>query len=1063
MPVATRCSLLVIIFSVILAQTLRAQDKAGAKPEPTASPTAHIKVPDGFTVELVAGPELVQHPVMAGFDHRGRLFVAANAGVNLKKAELEKQKPNFVKMLQDTNGDGVFDKATVFADRMTFPQGALWHQGALYVASPPGIWKLEDTDNDGVADKRQMIVGGFEYTGNAADVHGPFLHPGGRLYFCHGRKGHEVKRKDGTLVSKGKGARIWSCKPDGSDIQVHAGGGMDNPTELCFTREGEILGTVPLLYANPRRDALVHWVYGGVYPREEQQAVINEFKWTGGLLGHIVDLGHTAPSGVMRYRSEHFGKEYTDNIFLCEFNTQRVMRVVLKRFGSTYTGKAEPFVTSTRPDVHFTDVLEDADGSLLVIDTGGWFRIGCPTSKIAKPNIKGAIYRIRRTEGKQYADPRGNNINWGKLKFEPDKIAHLLTDERFAVRHRVVAEIRDAIRLIRKRAKERDDSTTSAFGHFIYLIFNHFPSVADLDSPIDQQRVIWARVRMGFSSLDGLRNTRGMTKTTAARASGINYSNTPNRQPVPKDLTRLTRMFESGGPSTRLAAAETFSQIGERFPVPELLQSLTLPDTDRPLEHAIIYALIQINDPRTTAKGLADPSPAVRRGALIALDQMDRGKLEAQQVAAQLTDADPPLQQAAISIITRRGWVDAIQTQLGDWLKPQNWDPENAQTVAGVLGAFIEKPNVQQLMGQALSDDTAPAALRVTLLDVIASSGLRSAPESWTDPLKKALQNKDAETLISASRAIESLSGPGMFDDQLLGISLDDKHSHAVRLASLSAVSAGQLSQTLFKFLLDRIADQDATLQNMEAARVLSTAKLTEEQLRTLTSPVKDASALTLPILIGAYAQSKNAETGQALLDALKNSASKTALRPDQIILALKNQPETIQKKALALLGNTKQQTEQQQHRLDQLLEFIPKGDAKNGKRIFNSTRVSCNVCHRIGTAGGQVGPDLSQIGRIRQPRDLLESIVFPNASIARGYESYAITTDDGSQHVGVMRRESAKALYLTNATQSQIRINRTDILQIQGTAFSIMPQGLDKALSPRELADLVAYLMQQK
>ena len=61
------------------------------------------------------------------------------------------------------------------------------------------------------------------------------------------------------------------------------------------------------------------------------------------------------------------------------------------------------------------------------------------------------------------------------------------------------------------------------------------------------------------------------------------------------------------------------------------------------------------------------------------------------------------------------------------------------------------------------------------------------------------------------------------------------------------------------------------------------------------------------------------------------------------------------------------------------------------------------------------------------------------------------------------MRRESAKALYLSNAAQSQIRINRADILQIQGTAFSIMPQGFDKALSPRELADLVAYLMQQK
>ena len=83
--------------------------------------------------------------------------------------------------------------------------------------------------------------------------------------------------------------------------------------------------------------------------------------------------------------------------------------------------------------------------------------------------------------------------------------------------------------------------------------------------------------------------------------------------------------------------------------------------------------------------------------------------------------------------------------------------------VAGVLGAFIQKPKVQQLLGQTLGDSAAPGApgaptaLRIMLLEVIASSGLKAAPESWTKALLGSLQAKDADTLISASRAIGSL------------------------------------------------------------------------------------------------------------------------------------------------------------------------------------------------------------------------------------------------------------------------------------------------------------------
>ena len=244
---------------------------------------AEIQVPDGFSVQLAAGPPLVTHPTMACFDDAGRLFVCNNAGVNMTNQELEEKLPNSIVMLTDQDHDGRFDSSTLFADKMTFPMGGVWHDGALYVASPPNIWRLRDTDDDGVADERTAIVSKFGYNGNAASIHGCFFGPDGRLYWTDGFHGHEFKDDSGNVTSSREGSYIFSCRSDGSDVRIHCGGGMDNPVEIDFTDRGDMLGTVNILYTRPRVDCLVHWLYGGAYPHREK--VLNEMKVTGDFLG----------------------------------------------------------------------------------------------------------------------------------------------------------------------------------------------------------------------------------------------------------------------------------------------------------------------------------------------------------------------------------------------------------------------------------------------------------------------------------------------------------------------------------------------------------------------------------------------------------------------------------------------------------------------------------------------------------------------------------------------------------------------------------------------------------
>src|SRR4029078_4261295 len=120
------------------------------QPEPqTAGPA--LTVPPGFVVEVVAGPPLVNRQIVADFDDQGRLYVADSSGSNDKVDKQLEDRPHRIVRLEDSDGDGRFDKSVVFADRMMFPEGTMWLDGSLYVGAPQSIWKLAQHAGDGDA------------------------------------------------------------------------------------------------------------------------------------------------------------------------------------------------------------------------------------------------------------------------------------------------------------------------------------------------------------------------------------------------------------------------------------------------------------------------------------------------------------------------------------------------------------------------------------------------------------------------------------------------------------------------------------------------------------------------------------------------------------------------------------------------------------------------------------------------------------------------------------------------------------------------------------------------
>ncbi len=1017
-------------FAVLVALSCFLAARMGIAATPTET-LATLRVPEGFTVELVAAAPLVEHPLMGGFDELGRLYVADNAGLNLPAEELEKQQPNFIRRLEDTDGDGRFDRATTFADKMTFPQGAVWFRGALYVASPPNIWRLVDTDDDGVADERTAIVGRFGYTGNAADIHGCFVTPSGRIAWCDGRHGHEFKDSAGQTTSKGEAARIFTCRPDGSDVEVFCGGGMDNPVELAFTSEGEPLGT--MTFYNPdesRHDAVVHYVYGGVYPKKHP--CISEFKRTGPLMPALSRFGVTAPSGLTRQNNAAWGDEYRDNFFSAHFNTHKILRHVLARQGATFTARDEDFLVSTNGDFHPTDVLVDADGSLLVIDTGGWFRIGCPTSQIAKPDIGGAIYRIRKKDAVAVSDPRGLEIDWETTS--DTEMADLFGDPRPAVVERAIEFL-----------VPRGDA---AMGALATALFE--------GGYRSRENAMWALARINTENSRLLLRQALSDDDVPGRVAAVKAVG--DIRDAEAILSLIDRLLHDEAP-VRREAATALGRLGRAEAVPAILKALVKP-ADRFEEHALIYALIEINDRESTLAGLDENSPSVRRGALIALDQMNAGNLTRDRIAPLLASDDADLLNAVVDVLGRHpDWTDELDGTLADWLSLDEPTSQQLDMLRGAASALLGRPAVQQLVAKALGDLHTSPATRLVLLEALAAADVGSEPKGFDEALAANLGQRDPalirQTILTAAQV-----APGRLAETLMAIGLDVEQPAEIRVAALRAAADTErpLPNKGFTLLRRQFDEPDAMQQRLTAAEALGEFRLTTDQRRAILPILETSSPLETSWLVKAFEGDADPDTGKALVAVLKSAASSRSLNAARLRDALAHYPADVQRSGDALLSAQDANDSERAAKINAFLETA-EGDAARGEDVFYSQRAACAACHRIAQRGEKIGPDLSSIGAVRARRDLAEAILFPSASLARGYESFGVMTKNGQVHTGLLGRQTATAVYLRTTDRTEIRVPREEIEQLVPNATSIMPQGLDKVLSQQELGDLIAYL----
>ncbi|MDG3007881.1 PVC-type heme-binding CxxCH protein [Paludisphaera mucosa] len=1011
---------------------------------PAAGAGRKLVVPEGFAIERVAGAPLVDRPITAAFDERGRLYVADSSGSNEKvEIQLEK-KPHRIVRLEDEDGDGVFDARTVFADGMMFPEGTMWLDGSLYVAAPPSIWKLTDTDDDGVADERVEWFQGKTLTGCANDLHGPYPGLDGRVYWTKGAFAQQTYGRPGKEPFVTNAAHVFRARPDGSEIEPVLTGGMDNPVDVAFSPGGERFLTSTFLQqpGGGFRDGLIHAVYGGVWGKVNRVLDAPAHKWSGpGVMPALLHMGPAAPSGLTCVESTALGEGFQDNLFACYFNLHKVGRHVLTPSGATYATKDEDFITSPDLDFHPTDVIEDADGSLIVVDTGGWYKLCCPTSQLSKPDELGGVYRVRRKGSPKIADPRGLRVEWKKLG--PVDLAALLCDSRPTVRRRAAAAL-------------------GALGG------GALPALSDVAQRCrvveGRRNAVWASARIEGPEARAVARvglTDGDESVRQAAANVVSLTRDADALPL------LVAMLEGPSLLNRRVAAEALGRIGDKAAIDALLQALDdSAADDRFLHHALTYALIQIGDPPATAVGLRSASPRVRRAALMALDQMDGGGLDARKTAALLADPDPGVKEAAAWIIGRRPeWGQDLAGFFGDRLSREDLAPADRATMEGQLARNAAAPAVRDLLAATVSTPDAGVPARLSALKAMAQVRAKEIPEAWIAGLAATLAGPDAVVARQAVATARALAPPPekgqALTAPLLALAGRPDFPADGRLEALAAVPGGlaSVAPDTFAFLTSKLDPEGTVAARGLASDVLARARLAPEQLAALVEALGGAGPLEVDRLLTAFDAQADDALGVKLVEALAGSSALSSLRVDALKTHLAKFGPATHKAAESLYNRLNADAGKQQARLDDLLGKMSSGDVRRGQLVFQGEKSACTTCHAIGYRGGDVGPDLTRIGGVRTERDLLEAVLYPSASFVRSYEPVVIATADGKVVNGLLKSETPDEYVLVTGANQTARIPRGDVEEIRPGTVSVMPAGLDQQLSPQDLADLVAFL----
>lgn len=391
-----------------------------------------FKVAPGFRVELVAAEPLVRDPVAMAFDEFGRLFVVEYPEYNQQFAK-EKQNVNgTVRMLEDSDGDGRYDKSTVYVSGLKAPSAVACYDGGLFVAAAPDVLFCKDTNGDGRADQKQVVFTGFRRLENRTDpsVNTFLWGLDNRFHACTSYSGANVR----AMMDKGSkprsiGNRNFLFDPRTLQFDLSSGGGQHGLAMSDWGQEFLCTNSSPVkmlmyddryLARNPYLKApapAVEITEGGKHTqlfrispeefwRKERTRLRTEGKMRGSNEGGKSSGFFTAATGVTIYRGDAWPSKYRGSVFVGEPANNLVFRAQLQPNGVGWIARrADPnveFLASTDNRFRPVQFANGPDGNLYVVDMNRDLIEGAmflpqellKNVKVTGGSNRGRIYRI---------------------------------------------------------------------------------------------------------------------------------------------------------------------------------------------------------------------------------------------------------------------------------------------------------------------------------------------------------------------------------------------------------------------------------------------------------------------------------------------------------------------------------------------------------------------------------------------------------------------------------------------------------------------------------------------
>ena len=988
-----------------------------SQPQPAQPPAsqeipARLHVHATLDVSLFTGEPDVVDPVAICFDEFGRCFVVEMRDYPYGIGD-DHRPGGTIRLLEDTDGDGKPDRATVFATDLRFPTSITPWRGGVLVTAPPEIVFLKDTNGDGRADVRQTVLNGFVLGVTDSNLNGLRWGPDNWVHGVNGGNGGRVRSPKNPSAVLDLGERDFRFHPDTGQIEptTHTGGGFG----LVFDTWGNSFTTYNINHIQQRVANVGEFTRLPRFPSVETTHSISDHGEGGRVYpasvaqtrpNHPEQAGHFSAAGGMGFLGHRgWPESLHGSVLVGDVSGNIVHRDRLRPDGPIFTA-------SRAPEEQTSEFLASQDGACRPIGMemgpdGALYIVDMQRDVIEHPDYIPA--KLRAKLDLRAGDDRGRiyRLFPKNTTFPHEDLPGKVPPARW------VALLESPNPWTRSTAQRLivDGSHTNLEASLRQLL-------ATSKEPASRLHALW--------SLDGLALARqdDFDRALADAHPGVRAAalRLAKEQP-PAKLAHLA-------PSILPRTLDPDCQV--RFEAALALASI--PETNTPPEGDRLEALTSILAIDAAYPWSRRAVLAAAQGCELALLQrlLTQSKFDALQAEAR----EAALSEVADLIAARAGTTsvapDSLTAVLEMALDPKRPENARAATLRGLLDGLRRNP-------------TPPSASKA------ARSALASLSQTNHGPLFLPAWK------LSRVLGIEDLPAHRQALQLALKVVADAERPVEERLQNLQLLAMGQPSETL-----ETLANR---LRGVEPAPIQQAAL---EILRDIKEPaVGQALVDAWPNLAPSLRSSVvnilvyHNQFHEPLVAALE----KGILGVGELNLDLEQRRRLLRRSSAAIAQRAAKFVSDEEYSnrsatVDAWLPKLPaKGDATLGQEVFV---LRCATCHKVAGTGHSVGPDLTGIAH-RSVEDIVSNILDPNMAINPSYIAFLADLKNGDSETGLLAAEAGDTVVLLQADERKVQIQRRDLTQLRSTGKSLMPEGLETGLTPQQLRDLVAFLQESR